>query len=118
MQLLAVASFPACAAGASGGSLQVSWTVWEGACLTPKPLLRSTSLDSPVLKLPGFSLDPMTSYTVQVSVVSSVAGSAAVLSKASVLLQVGRAGVVAVIAGAPPGRCPAEPGSLWTILEL
>jgi hypothetical protein len=68
VQLLAVASFPACAAGASGGSLQVSWTVWEGACLTPKPLLRSTSLDSPVLKLPGFSLDPMTSCSVQVSV--------------------------------------------------
>ena len=72
LSLFAVATLPSCAQnGSSANTLVYTWKLYDG--ITYLPSLKSTSLDARFFKLPAYSLDVLTTYTVQVSVAKMAA---------------------------------------------
>ena len=97
LSLFAVATLPSCAQNSSSANTLVyTWKLYDG--ITYLPNLKSTSLDARFFKLPAYSLDSLTTYTVQVSVAKATAPALS-LTDVSVSLQVGQSGVLAIVVG-------------------
>jgi hypothetical protein len=117
LTLYAIANVPTCTSSSASASASASansdvfltyeWSVYRGVSFIST--IKSTSLDARFFKLSAYSLDSGVSYTVEVKVTASSTSSSTTstttstttssTSKSSVLVQVGRAGVFAIIAG-------------------
>jgi hypothetical protein len=93
--LFANATYPSCVHNVST-KIQYSWTVFQGVNLLD---IFSVSSDQRYFKLNPFSLDSMTTYTIQVKVTLNVGTPLAIVVFGRKTVQVGSAGILSRIAG-------------------
>jgi hypothetical protein len=98
LNVFAAVTWPACASAATTRlPVAISWKLYNG--LSYVSTARSNSADKRYYKLPAYSLEAGTTYTLSATAIVNI-GPRSLNVLASTTLEVGRSGVTAVIAGA------------------